>query len=245
MHATKVQDGSEDLSPAEVFASGDFKIAWLETVTGQIAGRVVFSCKEGRTATHAPIYGACEQSLDMLSNYLTELDVSASEDWAGLRLLNIEADQGTVGPYLDCGLHGVINGNYIDLCDDGDITFERTDGYTDYGIMCEHCGGSVSEDEVYQTDEGCLCTHCFDESYVYLESGEICPLEEAVEANCMGWNNRVTTTWVHIDDSVFCELVEEYWVIDEVTVSACGECIPTHRVGDFPELFPNDEEEAA
>lgn len=243
MHTTKVSVDDGDISPAEVFASGDFSIAWLETKDGHIAGRVVFSSKEGVKKTHAPIYGACEQSLDMLSNYLSEQGVEKDEEWSGLRLLNIKGDYGIVGPYLDCGLRGSEDGGYITLCDDGDLTFERTDGYTDDGVMCSCCGGPLSEDEAYHVDGETMCECCFDETYVYLEAGDICHLEDAVEAATLGWNNRVTYVWVHNEEAVYCELVEEYWCIEDTTMSECGEYVPTYRIGDFPELFPADEEE--
>ena len=92
------------MSPAEVYASGDFKIAWLETLEGHVAARVVFSARVGTKAYHAPIYGACEQSLDMLDTYLQDNKVELSSDlgeWHGLKLLNIESDGRTVGPYMD------------------------------------------------------------------------------------------------------------------------------------------------
>lgn len=248
MHTVKVEgERGEGIAPAEVFATGDFKIAWLETDAGEIAGRVVFSNSEDN-ATFAPVYGACEQSLDMLEAYMSELGVAEGEDWEGLRLLSIDTHHGQVGPYLDCDLGGEVAGDYITLSRNGDIAFVNTNGYTDAGISCDHCGASVSEDEVYHTDDGCLCDYCFNESYVYLEDGDICPIEDAVEActsNSWHWTGRVRATyiWVRLDEAAWCEPLQEFWLADEVEMSECGECIPAHRVGDFPELFPVDDEE--
>jgi len=244
MHTVKVDvGGCESISPAEVFATGDFKIAWLETDAGEIAGRVVFSNSED-TATSAPIYGACEQSLDMLEAYMSESGVAEGEDWGGLRLLSIDTHHGQVGPYLDCDLRGEVDGDYITLSCTGDISFVNTNGYTDAGISCDHCGASVSEDEVYHTDDGCLCDYCFSESYVYLEDGDVCPIEDAVEVyTCSSWTGSTSCIWVRVDEAAWCEPLQEFWLADEVEMSECGECIPAHRVGDFPELFPVDEEE--
>ena len=244
MHTVKVDvDRCESISPAEVFATGDFKIAWLETEAGHIAGRVVFSTCEDN-ATYAPIYGACEQSLDRLEAYMKEQGVSQGEDWDGLSLINIDTPYGKVGPYLDCGLRGVDNGKYITLSNSGDIAFETTNGYTEDGISCDICGDATSEHDVCYTDEGCLCEHCFDAHYVYLECGDTCHVDEAVEVKTRNtWNGRISTIWVYMDDASWCEPVCEYWHVDDVEMSECGECIPTHRIGDFPELFPTDDDE--
>ena len=244
MHTTKVADGDGDMSPAEVYASGDFKIAWLETLEGHIAARVVFSARVGTKPYHAPIYGACEQSLDMLETYLQDNKVELSSDlgeWHGLKLLNIESDGRTVGPYMDGCVRGDVSGDHIVLSHRGDLDFDSTDGYASDGEMCAHCGDSVNEDELYHTDDGGLCQCCFDENYVYLESGYICPLEDAIEANCMGWSNRVTTIWVHIDEAVFCEDLDQYWLEEDITWSECGDyAIPTHLMKDYPEYFPSE-----
>ena len=244
MHAVKVDvDSCESISPAEVFATGDFKIAWLETEAGHIAGRVVFSTTKGN-ATYAPIYGACEQSLDMLEAYMKEVVADQGEDWAGLNLINIDTPYGKVGPYLDCGLRGVDNGKYITLSNSGDIAFETTNGYTEDGISCEICGDATAEHDVCYTDDGCLCEYCFNEHYVHLDCGETCPIDEAVEVNTRNtWSGRISTIWVYMDDAAWCDPICEYWHVDDVEMSECGECIPTHRIGDFPELFPTDETE--
>tara|TARA_R110000782_G_scaffold3228_7_gene11956 strand:- start:1079 stop:2542 length:1464 start_codon:yes stop_codon:yes gene_type:complete len=245
MHTVKVDTDDGTVAPAEVFATGDFKIAWLETDAGEIAGRVVFSCKEDKVGTHAPIYGACEQSLDMLAAHMTELGVDQGEDWGGLRLLNISGHGGTVAPYLDCGIEGHAGSDYITLGGCGDITFESTDGHTSEGISCEACGDSVSEQDMFSTDEGCLCEYCFNCNYVFLDCGEVCAIEDAVEARYHSdYNSSYNTQWVYLDDACYCEQLDEHWIADDVTFTEDGdECVPTHLIGDFPELFPNDDDD--
>ena len=245
MHTTKVDDGDGDMSPAEVYASGDFKIAWLETLEGHIAARVVFSARVGTKSYHAPIYGACEQSLDMLETYLQDNKVELSSDlgeWHGLKLLNIESDGRTVGPYMDGCVRGDVSGDHIVLSHRGDLDFDSTDGYASDGEMCAHCGDSVSEDDLYHTDDGGLCEHCFNENYAYTENGEVIPADQAVYAlNRSSWNGNCYEICVHIDEAVFCEDLDQYWVEEDVTWSECGDyAIPTHLMKDYPEYFPSE-----
>ena len=248
MHTTKVDDGCKNMSPAEVYASGDFKIAWLETLEGHVAARVVFSARVGTRSYHAPIYGACEQSLDMLDTYLQDNKVELSSDlgeWHGLKLLNIESNGRTVGPYMDGCIRGNASGDHIVLSHSGDLDFDSTDGYASDGEMCAHCGDSVHEDELYHTDDGGLCEHCFNENYAYTESGDVIPAENAVYAMTYhSWSRRAYEICVHIDDAVFCEDLDQYWVEEDITWSECGDyAIPTHLMKDYPEYFPSEFED--
>lgn len=245
MHTTKVYDGDDDMSPAEVYASGDFKIAWLETLEGHVAARVVFSARVGTQSYHAPIYGACEQSLDMLDTYLQDNSVELSSDlgeWHGLKILNIEADGRIVGPYMDGCVRGDVIGDHIVLAQSGDLDFDSTDGYASDGEMCACCGENVSEDELYHTDEGGLCEHCFNENYAYTEGGDVIPADEAVYAmSYHSWNRRAYEICVHIDEAVFCEDLDQLWLEEDVTWSECGDyVIPTHLMKDYPEYFPSE-----
>ena len=248
MHTLKVEsdDPGQDMSPAEVFASGDFMVAWLETTDKKIAARVVFSNKEGRTRTHAPIYGACEQSIDELQTYLKDMEVGHITDWDGMRVLRIDTPDGQVGPYMDCGISGEEVDGYIELTTDGPIRFESTDGYTSDGIYCENCNDVHQEEEMCTTPEGDLiCNHCFDANYICLDDGEIYSQDEVTEAESYDKHTGKTYyEWVHQDDAVYCEELSEDWHIDFVTqTDDTGEWIPTHMICDYPELFPSYFEE--
>ena len=245
MHTTKVDDGCENMSPAEVYASGDFKVAWLETLEGHVAGRVVFSARVDTKAYHAPIYGACEQSLDMLDTYLQDNNVELSSDlgeWCNLRFLRIETNGRIVGPYLDGDISGDDTGDHIVLSHDGGIVFDSTDGYATEGWVCECCGDRVAEEDSYSTDYGPHCEHCFNESYAYTENGEVIPADEAVYAMTRNsWRGNCYEICVHMDEVVFCEDLDQYWVEEDVTWSDCGDhAIPTHLMKDYPEYFPSE-----
>jgi hypothetical protein len=244
MHTLKVEsdEPGEDISPAEVFASDDFMVAWLETIDKKIAARVVFSNKEGHTRTHAPIYGACEQSINELEDYLKDMEVGNVTDWKGLRVLRVDTPNGQVGPYMDCGIKGEEVDGYIELCENGTISFESTDGYTSDGIYCENCNEVHQEEEMCNDPDGnILCASCFEANYICLPNGYIASHDEVVEAYSYNKNTgRTSSDWLHIDEAIFCEELYEYWTFDSVSkTDDTGEYIPTHLIPDYPELFPS------
>lgn len=253
MHTVQV----EGFSPAEAYASGDFAVAWVETKDGHVAGRVVYSDKEDLDHTHAPLYGACEQSLDMLAAHLDEIESKPADesDWRGLRLVNLNGslDQ-AIAPYSDLGSVGTVDTDFITLDRSGDASFESTDGYvTGGGCYCAMCSDSMDENEsFYCEDYGDICEHCFNEHYVFSEDGEAIRREDAIEVwhtYKSFYNNSLhsTSTYEHetYNDAVWCECVSEYWNPDYVTESSNseGEWVPTHLVEDFPELFTNDDDD--
>ena len=247
MHTLKVDSEveGEDMSPAEVFASGDFMVAWLETTDKKIAGRVVFSNKEGFPKTQAPIYGACEQSINELEDYLAGMEVENKTQWEGLRVLNIDTPDGQVGPYMDCGIQGEEVNGYIKLCEDGPIKFESTDGYTSDGVYCENCNEVHQEEDMCQTPEGdMICSSCFDDDYITLDDGTIYPQDEVVEAAYFTYSRGVMYNFYHIDEVVFCDEQQEHWDMNDVTATDDDEeYMPTHMIHDYPERFLSHFEE--
>lgn len=246
MHTLKVHDdddGEGDMSPAEVFASGDFKVAWLETNEGHIAARVVFSNKNLDNRTHAPIYGACEQSLDELAKFLTDAGIEHGEEWEGLRLLHMTSGGSPVGPYLDCELEGELSGDRIWLSTSGELTFTGTDGIlAEDGCMCEYCEDRMHESDACYTDDGMVCHSCFDSSYVVTEDGNTLHRDEAEEVQYRS-GGRSLWMWIHQDEAVYCDKLDEVWHEDYVTWSDLRhEAIPTHLMDEYPELFNNEEE---
>jgi hypothetical protein len=239
-------DTFKTASVGEAYASGDFFAVWLEDEAERIAGRVVV----GRTAAglyHGPLYGACEQSLDRLAAHLEGLGSTYSdEDWYNLKLKVIGDADDPIVPYLDGDYHGTIEGDYIVLSvTGGDFTFDDTDGHITQGMVCESCCENVNEDDSYHTDDGVLCESCFNESYVHTGCGDVILLEEAVMAFTKhSYRGGTAQVWVHMDESVYCDHIEEDWVHDCVTYSEVGDTyIPTHRMAEFPELFPEDDDE--
>jgi hypothetical protein len=250
----------EHISPTEAYASGDFEIAYLtngkEGSAMRIFGRVVFALKDSELVS-GPVYGACEQSLDLLHTHLnrrakeSEFDVDFDIDcgWRGLRLLAIRDSNGRlVGPYIDGDISGDLVGDFIELSGRGDLNFESTDGTIEPGCSCEHCGyGMDTDDDAYFTDDGeTLCETCFSETYVYLEDGDVVRMEDATHANFYSGGTRTITGWFLMEEVVHCECVDEYWITDDCTYAEhTDQYVPNNMVDRFPELFDNDEEEEA
>ena len=252
VHVNSIDYGT--MSPAIVYGSGDFKVAWLEDTEGRVAGRVVYSdvCGADRdNAHHAPLYGACEQSLDMLQAHLDSIGSSPCDhdlsEWIGLRLLNIECtDSGlNIAPYLDGEIGGRTCHKYIYLTDHSrDVTFDSTDGVVSGGTCCNICGSMMPEDESYHTDyDGPLCEVCFDENYTYTVDGDLIGTDRAVYANYTiktSSSFRVDSGTFDEDDVVYCDDLNDYWHSSDVEYSdSHGVYIPTHMTQDYPEYFPD------
>jgi len=234
------------VSVGEAYASGDFAVAYLKDKDGLIAGRVVYSDVEGETRHAGPIYGACEQSLDMLQAHLDSLEVEYNvEAWAGLRFNLIGYDDDPVVPYVDGDIGGNPSrcGKYITLEKWGGLyCFDGTEGHVSPTVSCDECGAGLGEDEVTYTDWGPMCESCFDHSFVVLESGDVIDRDDAAEVRTLGWNGACTSIMVHIDEAVYCETIDQYWYIDDVTIDDDGNAMPTHLIPDDNE---DDMEEAA
>jgi len=240
--------GQQDYaSVGEAYASGDFEIAWVEDKDGLIAGRVVYSVVEGHTNTSGPIYGACEQSLDMLQDHIVSKEIEDDvEAWEGLRLKVVGPVDNPVVPYLDGDLGGSVtsDGEFIMLCSlgYGEFNFDSTDGHTTPSTGCDCCGGNCNPDDLYNTDDGLYCECCFNDHYTYLDCGTVVDREYAVAAYTYIGNNRSTEVVLHIDDTIYCEEYDEYWDLESVTIDDEGVARPTHLIPDQLEL---DLEEAA
>jgi hypothetical protein len=260
MQDVDVYADGEHISPTEAYASGDFEIAYLtngkQASAMRIFGRVVFAPGEVCIAA-GPVYGACEQSLDILHNYLNDradedghgtVEFDIDDGWCGLRLLAIrDRNDRLVGPYIDGDISGDLVGNFIELSSRGEYSFESTDGTVDQGCSCEHCGYGMDPDDTYSTDEGeSLCESCFNEAYVYLEGGDVVRAEDAVHANFYAGVRFTAEGWFLMEEVVHCECVDAYWVIDDCAYSEHNDqYVPNKMVDQFPELFKDDEEEEA
>lgn len=262
LHGELTQD---DVSPAEVYASGDFTIAWLEDQKGNIAGRVVYRDAFGpsteRQPQSAPIYGVCEVSLNQLQDHLDVVEaVFNVEGWQGAKLLKIYDDSygQLVGPYIDGDLSASDYGGGMLLLQDsyeGEHRFENTNGYVSDSCQfsCCACDDGLDEDNVYSNDDGDqYCECCFNEYYVHTQDGPV-NRDDAVEVMYLTSFNygsgtvRPRSEYTHIDNAVFCDCVEEYWYPDACTMSDDEEeYVPTHLISDYPDVIaPEQNEDAA
>lgn len=241
----------EGISPAEVYASGDFHIAWLEDSEGKIAGRVVVYDNEGGEPQAGPVYGVCEHSLNKLEEYLESINAVKECDhssWEGAKVLRLTAYGNIVGPYSDMETNLEFDGEYLVFDSEGPIGFHSTSGLASgKGCICAECGEAHTPDEVtYASDVGDVCNHCIEYNYVFCEgSGEYIHESNAVEVytRLLG---TTETVYIHenSDNIIYCECVEEFWHQVDVTYSEHkGEYVPTHLITEFPEYFPEDNEQ--
>ena len=240
-----VDDAFVNTSVGEVYASGDFAIAYLKDKDGLIAGRVVYSDPVDGTCYAGPVYGACEQSLDMLQKHLADVKAPYNvEGWDGLRFNLIGSDDDPLAPYVDGDVGGTPSrcGNYIILEKyGGQYGFDGTEGYVSAALYCECCEEGIHPDNSYMTDDGHYCEVCFDENYAILDCGSTVPREYAVEVFFKGWQGGVNTTLLHIDDAVYCEQLDQYWHPSDITFDEEGDAHPTHLL---PSEDENNEEAA-
>ena len=238
---------SATASVGEAYASGDFTVAWCETPDGFIAGRVVYSDVDGVPHYNGPLYGACEQSLDMLQSHLDDIDSGLDVDeWDGLKFLVVGSYDDPIVPYIDGELSGTLTrcNKFITLSTGGgEFEFDSTEGYTTGGESCCECGDRTDEDSTFFTDDGPMCECCFDRNYIQTSDGETLHHEDACLVNSKTYYG-FSSEYVANDDAAFCESVDEWWHIDDVTYTEDGdECVPTHMMDQFPDLFPAEVED--
>ena len=250
---TAMRDGVYT-SVGECYASGDFQIAYLKDKKGLIAGRVVIGYQGGpddtKIAYHGPLYGCCEQSLEELHTYLASIDAKLDSgiDWVGLRLNAYATDCGHyMGPYLDGGYEANLSrdSKYLILESEGSastFSLAGTNGFADDSITCDHCGDYCDEHGHHGEDGEPLCDYCFYETYTFTDDGDMLRVEDAVSAFAYNGSGVYHVT-VHLDEAVYVEFLDQYWVAEDVTyVDHLEDHCPTHRLDEFNE---EEEEEAA
>ena len=91
--------------PAEAYASGDFRIIWVENEHGEIGARCVAYQNPEGVLNSGPVYGCTDPAIDIIENYLIDNKANTKSDasWVGARLLRIPHanSERFVGPYLD------------------------------------------------------------------------------------------------------------------------------------------------
>jgi len=164
--------------PCSVYGSGDFKIAWLETPSGKIAGRVMVCTSYKERPQAGPIYGVCENSINQLQDWLDSINAVGYERgsrWLGARLLAKPYQSGFIGPYLDVTPQRMTecsDGEYLIIDDCGEV-----DASTYHGILngsyteCCECGESLNEDDYYHSEHtgDNYCEHCYHNEHTYCD----------------------------------------------------------------------------
>lgn len=207
--------------PAEAYASGDFKIYWIEH-SEKITARVVVRDFGGRKANVGPIYSNITFASELLAKVVeSDFDLLEFKSWAGAKLLRIPYRSQLVAPYLDCGIPVYDDGESLIIDDDDDnCNTTATNGLVDICTVqyCDCCGNSVPEDDIRCTDSGNMCESCFDEKYIidYFNNENIL-IEDSVGFMTVSYYEN--TSHQASEDSVNenCTLIDDvYWHNDSV-----------------------------
>ena len=157
-------------SVAEAYASGDFGILYVKDKTNRIAGRTVVGIHRigtDVTYVHQSMYGACEQSMDMMKEHLDFMGSTFHNDthigWHGLKLKILGDKYDPIVPYVDgeyrCDVYHK-DSNFFVLNDDGEFSLTETDGTISTGQLCGCC--QEMEQELHSTPDGdSYCQYCF------------------------------------------------------------------------------------
>lgn len=231
----------EGMSPAEVFASGDFEIIWIEDDKGLIGGRVVVYLREEGKPQAGPLYGVCEHSLDLLEAELKEMDADLYDDadWSGAKLLRIPVySNDLLMIYCDMAEEGYDDGDYIILNHrHSNVCVQTTQGYIGSGdsTSCTACEDRVHEDDVYTNTHGeCYCEMCYNDLYSYCDvEHEEVDRDEAVTAftsqpcycYCASVECPCTITVGPNVSTAECYYTDELWLTEDMEVDVDGNLV--------------------
>lgn len=237
-------DGPMNLAihPTEVYGSGDFDIIWVEDAKGFIGGRVVVYMKhDSGIPQPSYIYGACQQALDMLKDYLDSIDACDiyDSDWSGARLLAVKDydTQAYIGPYLDLeprtldphilpdgtkDSEGNANTKEYLVIGCGELDGNGYQGiYSDDVNRCYNCEENVHEDDTRYSEYtgNVYCDCCFNDEHFYCDwSDEYYHNDQRISVwyTTSDGSKRYHDVAEGCDGYTWCEREGEYWDSDEV-----------------------------
>jgi len=198
--------------PVEAYASGDFQIIWALSNEGLIGGRVVVYMKHDKKPQAAPIYGACQQAIDLIVSKLESIGAEwRYPDWEGAKLkaivlethTNSSGDDIYIAPYLDLSPRTVtftksIEGStlpYLLVDSDGEIDASGYSGLYDANTRshCYICEDPVDDDDEHYSDYNgeMYCDHCYCEQHILCNyTGDWVHTSECIEVNSIGQYGR-------------------------------------------------------
>ena len=237
-------------SVGEAYASGDFGILYVKDKKNHIAGRVVIGIHRNGIDVdyvHQSMYGACEQSLDMMKQHLDFMGSTFHNEshraWYGLKLKVLGDVHDPIVPYVDgeyrCDLIRNDGKHYFVLNDDGEFSLTETDGTLCHGHTCDNCG-ELEEDMCTTPCGESYCRYCFEENYTECEvTNQTIHNEDSVYAYMVvgkdhNGDDMHREVDMHMDESVYIEFTEEYWFIGDCSLhEASQEYIPNHLFEDY------------
>lgn len=250
--------------PAEAYASGDFRMCWVEDKSGRIAARAVVMIKRGGKEIDqpkfGPIYGVSEPAMDLIAHAMSKIGAEFADDgdWKNARLESIEYQGGYIAPYLDISPRNLQDdGQYLRITRNGEIDASDYSGLLNSsGDECCDCGHHYdSESEGYRDDNGnTYCDECYYNRFTYCE-------------NCESTVEQSDTSTVHsldrhgyvnqecwCDDcrdrsAIHCADIDEYWQADHTYRAADGGYISAQQYnnGDYfmsdwdGEIYPDSD----
>jgi hypothetical protein len=206
---------------------------WIEDSYGKIAARCVVCVKDG-IFSPGPIYTCNNQATDLLAEYLNEHANQESESWEGAKLLRISNGRYSdsfLCPYIDEYETLTDNGDYLVICESGNIGCREINGTTSEkepdGFYCGHCEGFIEGDSddytivnVSNGGEACVCRDCLSEYSRCEDDGEYYPSDSMIEVFSYNRIREVShyyrQSWVE-NYAVYCESIDEYWHCNNVT----------------------------
>lgn len=248
-------------SVAEAYASGDFGILYVKDKKNHIAGRVVIGIHRRDmdvTYVHQSMYGACEQSLNMMQEHLDFMGSTFHNEtcggWDGLKLKVIGDLHDPIVPYVDgeyrCDNVRVNGQNYLQLDQhDGEFSLTETDGTISHGHVCDCCG--ELESDMLSTPCGeSFCSYCYSDNYTTCEvtddqiHNEDSMYVHMIVGKDANGEDIIREVDVHMDYATYVEFSEEYWYIEDCTYhEPSQEYIPSRLYEDYLDYYEQQQSE--
>lgn len=245
---------SSNESPVQVYATGDWEAVWAETEAGKIAARMVVwhppeDHKLHGVPQQGPVYGICEQSMDLLQETVGG-KLFEESDWEGATIKAIQKNGNYLGPYLDQCQALTLEGDYFvlsnDNTDDAEFVAHQTNGYLEERsprATCSCCGYRCDEDDLsYDINDGLICDSCRDNDYFYCDlSNNYYPQSDYTQVEIHYSHGRYTDSaeqGVAEDQGfVYCEGEDKWWQESETVLLADGTYLSTKEFdkGDYAE----------
>jgi hypothetical protein len=236
--------------PTTVYASGDFRLYWVENSAGEIAARVIVAIRNGRFVP-GPIYCNSNIAGDLLEKHIAQEREKPregksvdSDSWINCRLVRVEYNGGLIAPYLDQQQDASDTGEAIRLCSrhNGDFTLDSTQGviFPDGAYTCHDCDERLSEDDSFHDDNGtCYCESCYSERFTMCDHCyETTARDDMV--NILDWRGRVVdcacSYCVSSGDIDVVEIERDFYEMDSVVFDSDG----TAHVSDSGTYFVSD-----
>lgn len=218
-------------SPAEMYASGDFEILWLESPEGRVGGRCVVYVPSVGKPQAGPVYGSCEHSMDLLEEALQGMgaEMYNNASWSGAKLLKIDTGYGMLICYSDLEEEARDFGDYMVITSgSGEINLCVADGISeDDRAYCDSCDDRIHLDDSYHSESGGIyCESCYEELFIRCSvTDEEIRVDDSVEVltsnSSYYWGASVQNPkWIIVDansvDFAECQGTGDVWLLEDM-----------------------------